>query len=187
MNAIENEQLCSQCVQAFMHGSDRLGSVPGLIKGIIETEAWRERKVQTGRIIKLDSFRDLIVLPPLEGWGEDPTKIEAVIRNEAEVLALWEKAIQGNAGRPSNERQPKSVDNINRLSSTGTSRAYTVTRLKSQHPKLFEQVKAGKMSANAAAMKAGFRKKTITVEPTVDGFAKAIHKQLSAEQCHTLN
>ena len=42
MNAIENEQLCSQCAQAFTHGRSRLGSVLGLIKGIIKTEAWSE-------------------------------------------------------------------------------------------------------------------------------------------------
>lgn len=181
MNAIENEQLCSQCAQAFMHGSNRLGSVPGLIKGIIQTEAWRERKVQTGRIIKLKSFRDLIVLPPLEGWGEDLARIEAVIRHDTEVLPMWQKAIAEQGKRND------FCDNITEVKrETGTSRAYTLSRLKSQHSKLFEEVKAGKLSANEAAIKAGFRKKTITVEPTVDGFAKAIQKQLSADECRAL-
>ncbi len=41
----------------------------------------------------------------------------------------------------------------------GTSRAYNLNRLKREAPELFEEVKAGNMTANAAAIKAGFRKK----------------------------
>jgi len=166
MNAIENEQLCSQCAQAFIHGSDRLGSVPGLIKGIIETEAWRERKVRTGEIIKLKSFRDLIVLPPLQGWGEDPAKIEAVIRDEAEVLALWREVMT-----PAKHIHHDDTDNIS--ISHGTSRNYTLTRLKSQYPKIYEQVKTGRLSANAGAIKAGFRKNPTVLERLIKLWTKA--------------
>ena len=49
-------------------------------------------------------------------------------------------------------------DNIKKHE-TGTSRAYNLNRLKREAPELFEEVKAGNMSANAAAIKAGFRKK----------------------------
>ena len=68
----------------------------------------------------------------------------------------------------------------------GNKRDYILTRLKKDHPKLFEQVKAGELSAHAAALKAGFRKRAITIEPTVEGFARAIRKQLSNQQCREL-
>lgn len=38
-------------------------------------------------------------------------------------------------------------------------KAYTLDRLQRESPELFEQVKAGELSANAAAIKAGFRKR----------------------------
>jgi hypothetical protein len=38
----------------------------------------------------------------------------------------------------------------------------------------------GELSANAAAIQAGFRRKKIQIEPTVDGFRRAISKHLSA-------
>ena len=37
-------------------------------------------------------------------------------------------------------------------------RAYTLRRLEKDHPELFQQVCAGELSANAAAIEAGFRK-----------------------------
>ena len=47
---------------------------------------------------------------------------------------------------------------------TGTSKAYTLTRLKKNEPELFQQVVAGELSANAAAIKAGWRKKPTPLE-----------------------
>lgn len=152
MNPVENEQICSSAALAILHGSGRLANVPGLIKRILKEEMWRERKVRTGKIVKLDSFCDLIVKKPLDGWGEDPAKVEAIIRDDPEVLAMWRDAMKEQGKR--NDL----VDNINEVRPKGTSREYTLSRLRSQHPKIFEEVKAGKLSANAAAIKAGFRK-----------------------------
>lgn len=41
----------------------------------------------------------------------------------------------------------------------GNSKAYTVSRLKRDRPDLFEKVVAGELSANKAAIEAGFRRK----------------------------
>ena len=52
------------------------------------------------------------------------------------------------------------TDNIsNGLVDHGTSKAYTVSRLKRDRPDLFEKVVAGELSANKAAIEAGFRRK----------------------------
>ena|GEM_PF-6442133 len=63
-------------------------------------------------------------------------------------------------------------DNIMDCSSQGTSRSYTLTRLSKDRPDLFEKVVEGDMSANAAAIEAGFRPKTrgsISLEAAVVG------------------
>jgi hypothetical protein len=46
---------------------------------------------------------------------------------------------------------------INALSSQGNSKSYTVSRLKRDRPDLFERVVAGELSANRAAIEAGYR------------------------------
>jgi hypothetical protein len=158
MNAIENQQLCSGCIQAILHGGNMLSTVPKTLKRIIETEAWLERRVGNGRIVKLNNLRELITKKPLDGWGEDPAKIEAIIRDDHEVLTMWREAMKTHGNRYS-----LNGDNIN-LQEKGTSRSYTDSRLKRQYPDLFELVKAGKLSANAAAIKAGWRKKKTPLE-----------------------
>ena len=51
------------------------------------------------------------------------------------------------------------VNNINELTRTsGTSKSYTISRLKKHRPDLFAKVVANELSANAAAIQAGFRK-----------------------------
>ncbi len=88
--------------------------------------------------------------------------MESVIRDDAEVLAMWREAMKPAPGR----NQHSSDDNVNDAPTPkGNSRAYTVARLQKQNPGLFEEVKAGRMSANAAAIAAGIvRVKTATHE-----------------------
>jgi hypothetical protein len=54
------------------------------------------------------------------------------------------------------------VDNIN-LIKGGTNPVYTLRRLKRDNPELAERVVNGELSANAAAIQAGFRKPTKTI------------------------
>ena len=55
----------------------------------------------------------------------------------------------------------------------GTSRAYTLTRLKNERPDLFERVKAKEISANAAAIEAGWRKKATHLDTLQRAWQKA--------------
>ena len=60
----------------------------------------------------------------------------AVIKDDPEVLPMFEKAMQdGEGGRPK-KGSMKLVDNINRFSSTGTSKAYTLSRLQKDNPEI---------------------------------------------------
>lgn len=58
----------------------------------------------------------------------------------------------------------------------GTSPAYALRRLKRDNPELAEKVIGGKLSANAAAIEAGFRTKTITVPLDVERAAATLRR-----------
>lgn len=68
---------------------------------------------------------------------------------------MFRDAIKGEPGRPGKgcESQP------NKTAKGTGNKAYTCERLSKVAPELFEEVKAGRMSANAAAIQAGIRKK----------------------------
>jgi hypothetical protein len=67
----------------------------------------------------------------------------------------------GKLGRPKKgEEKPSN----RRISHYGTNTAYTLARLDRDRPDLAAQVRAGELSANAAAIKAGWRKKLSALE-----------------------
>ena len=173
MNEIEKGQLCDSVMSAIHHGLGNLETVPALLRRIIENKAWEARQVKMHGVVQLANLRELITKEPMAGWGENPDRIEALIRDDVEVLAMWEKAMQIKPGPKEKPNPDNSVDNINRTARKGTSKAYTVSRLQREAPELFAQVAAGTISANAAAIKAGFRKKLKPLDILRQAWAKA--------------
>lgn len=163
LNEIELGQLVDTAYGSYREAGSGLKYFPALMKKIISNKAW-EKRVKQGKVIELSSLRDLITKAPIEGWGEDPAKIEALIRDDVEALAMWREGMTEEPGNPtgSNQYQEKESGISNNITIStpdrGTSRSYTVARLKQQAPELFEKVVSGELSANAAAIQAGFRK-----------------------------
>lgn len=145
-----------ELVQSFWNavdqGSSRLQSLPGLIKKILQTEAWR-RRMHKGRLFEHDRFLDFLTTKPFAGCGYDPTQVEALIKDDPETLAMWRKAVTAAEGRPKTGYNVTSKERV-----TGNSRAYTLDRLSRESPGLYEAVCRGELSANRAAIEAGFRK-----------------------------
>ncbi|MGA9240509.1 MAG: hypothetical protein WBW03_00805, partial [Silvibacterium sp.] len=77
-----------------------------------------------------------------------------LLRDDKAVLEEWREATTRLSQRP-----VKSHDNIMPFARQGTSLSYTLSRLKRKKPDLFMRVVNGELSANAAAIEAGWRKK----------------------------
>jgi hypothetical protein len=84
----------------------------------------------------------------MAGCGWPPEKVEALIKDDPAVLAMWREAVTPQHGGDRTDVPSKS--DIITLDGRGTSKAYTVARLKREAPALFADVCAGKLSANAA-------------------------------------
>ena len=172
MNEIEKAELAKTTVQCFTGLKGSLDNFPALLKKVIEERAW-ERRLHNGRLIELSSLRELVTLKPLEGWGQNPAKIEAVIKDNAEVLAMWREEMKGEPGRP------KTGDNVTPIErpDKGNSKAYTLSRLKRENAELCNQVVEGELSANAAAIKAGWRKVKSPLEQLNQWWSKASQEE----------
>ena len=176
MNDIEKGQLCDATMSAIYYGCSKLDSIPALIRRIIENRAWECRQVKMRGVVQLANLREMITRKPMEGWGEDPNKIEALLKHDPEVLVLWREAMKQESGARNDL-----VDNINEVKlSKGTSRSYTVSRLQRESPALFAQVVAKTLSANAAAIQAGWRKKPTVVDQFAALWKKATKDQRDA-------
>jgi hypothetical protein len=171
MNEIETEQLCDIALGCFRDGIGGLEHLPPLIEKIIDNRAWERRRIRTGAVVECGSLAELITAKPLKGWGESAEKVEAVLKSHPAVLAKFRNAMK----RKANQHTCK-VDNVTPpqdRQQKGNSKAYTCERLMRDAPELFAEVEAGRLSANAAAIAAGIRKKPSQAEIAVKAFRKA--------------
>ena len=121
----------------------------------------------------------------MRGLGEKLSDIERLIADDAESLVrLRELIVAGHGG----DRKSENIkaDNVSldsdlftapesrkKKADAGNSRAYTLCRLKNERPDLFERVVAKELTANRAAVEAGWRKTETTLETLQRGWRKA--------------
>ena len=109
MTPVGNGDLCKMAMQCFRKVDGSISSFPGLMKKIIREKAW-ERREHNGRIYELPSLLDLVTRKPLEGWGEDPKAIEALLKSDPEALDLWEEATgRKRGGNGANQYKAKTA------------------------------------------------------------------------------
>ena len=97
LNEIERGQLCQTTIESLYEATGGLRQFPALLKKVIATRAWERRTVH-GKVIELESLRELIMAKPVSGWGEDPAKVEAVIRDDPEALAAFREEMKHQGG-----------------------------------------------------------------------------------------
>lgn len=154
LNEIERGQLCQSTIESLYEATGGLRQFPSLLKKVIATRAWERRTVH-GKVVELSSLRELITAKPVSGWGEDPSKVEAVIRDDPEALAAFREAMK-HQGERTDIRD--NITEVEPPSATGTSRAYSISRVQREcDPQTVAAVMAGEMSPNAALVKAGVR------------------------------
>jgi len=174
LNEIELGDLCQSAIECFSTATGRISQFPKMLARVIETRAW-ERREHFGRVIELPGLRDLITRKPIEGWGEDPSKIEAVIRDEPAILAAFREAMKGKPGRKP-KPAGKTDNNVIPLDTPqGNARAFSIDRVQRLcDAETVEAVMAGEMSPNAALVRAGIRENRQVYLPRDP--AKAVEK-----------
>jgi hypothetical protein len=86
---------------------------------------------------------------PPEGWGEDPKKIEALIKDDPQALSMWDDEMKGSHGGDHGNQYAKKVgksDNIT-LGKRGNSKAHSLSVLKRKAPDMFQAVRKRKAKA----------------------------------------
>jgi len=155
----ENGQLVD-ALRIALSQTEGLDSTPAILRRVLDEDAWRDRiEHRTGEAYTFQTFEEFAEAMPLDGLGMRVGDIQAIlkVRDEHDLLRRLDEACKGKPG-------PKSVDNIHRTKRpSGTERSRALARLHRERRDLYDQVLAGELSANAAAIEAGFRKPTASV------------------------
>ena len=152
----------SNLQMALNEGEHGLSAVPGHIKKIIREDMWQDRIVQaTGERARYDQFAEFIADSPPDGLGTDVDMLKRMCEDDEEALHLLREVVTGEAG---DNQHTEVSDNIrDQKPSGGTSKDYTLDRLAREDAELYERVVEGEMSANQAAIEAGFRDKKASI------------------------
>jgi hypothetical protein len=124
------------------------------------------------------TFREFIEAPLFKGLGENVEDLRRLLADDklaAMQFAGLTTAPRGGANNPKGSNQHQKVVNADNVSIdqdlfpppkppkkkavAGNSCDYTLVRLKNERPDLFERVVAKELTANRAAIEAGWRKK----------------------------
>ncbi len=151
--AIEHGDICNSAIQSFMRLHGSITNFPGLLKKIIRMKAW-ENRIAFDQPVQLKSLRELICEPPIRGWGEDPKRIEAVLRDDAEALAMYREAMKHQGQRVDLGNNVPEVERPDR----GNSRSYSIARVQRECDAVtVAAVLKGEVSPHRALVKAGLR------------------------------
>ncbi len=159
MSAAEaNSVLVEALGSSLRRGGNALESVPGLLKRTLQEGAWREFTTPRGEVVRYERFVDFVVTPPTAGLGADVDLVRRIVAPDAEAADLLDRALQNVAHRPAG-----TVDIVNTSRPNGNAQSTALRRLRKDAPELHAEVVAGRISAHAAMVQAGFRPKTVSV------------------------
>lgn len=168
---VEGGQMVESLGISVRYGGSGLDNVPGLLKWVLENDAWREFVTPQGVTVTHDRFVDFVTTEPIRGLGTDLDMVERIVGTEdPELLDMLRDAQRVGKGRRTNVQPAGSADGGNGqrpsppgINRGGSDRGYIAGRLKRERPDLFDAVRDGTMTLHGAAVAAGFRPRATSV------------------------
>lgn len=180
-DTVKNFWAVRDLASSISSGGRALANVPDAVKQVIATDAWRHYLTDSGREFHHDNFESFATTAPFGGLGcKDIGQLDRLCADDPEARRLLQEVRKGKRGRKPPEEKPTNGRKLNPIH--GNTQGYTLDRLHRDHPELYRRVVDGELSANAAAIEAGFRKRLVQVEPTVDGVFRMVQKRFTDEQ-----
>ena len=173
-----NDTVVGHLTAAMRSGEMGLRNVPGLVRAVIEREAWRAREVERlgGNVVRFDRFVDFVKTAPLEGLGATEKLLRNLVRDDAVTARLLDEALVGKRGGDRKSEQARiKRDNVTNDPPVerGNARPYALRKLRKDRPDLLAAVERGEKSPHRAMVEAGFRKQPTDLERLERAWANA--------------
>lgn len=163
--------------QAMKYGEGNLREVPGLLKKLLKHEMWREFTTPLGKVVTHDRFDSFLATPPMEGLGVSYDLVRRIVAEDLEAVDLLDSAVQAKRGGDQSKD-----DNVT-FAPNGNAQDQALRKLRKDRPDLHAEVIAGRISAHAAMVNAGFRHRTATIRcDDPQAAVRTLLKHYTAEQ-----
>lgn len=159
-------------------GGSALESVPHQLKALLRSGDWRLFVTRLGKEVRHERFADFVTTQPLAGLGASVATVRKLLVDDVEALDLLDQAVQGRRGE-----RTDLVPNIHEVERpAGTTRDRALRKLRKDAPELHADVLAGRLTAHAAMVKAGYRPATFTVRAdSPEAVAATLRRRLDAD------
>lgn len=174
-------ELVAEASKAVHYG---LHDVAHKIALVIKNEAWRRFELPTREIVEHLSFAAFVASPAPRGLETDVDTVRRVCRDDATYLDIVDRALQVDQRPGQRTDLVRNAHKVDRPAS-GT-RERSLRRLRKDRPDLHAEVLAGNLTAHAAMIQAGFRRRTITVPVDIERAAQALRRHFDAEELKAL-
>lgn len=183
---IRNGTRITIAYHALHKGEAGLDNLPLVLEQIGDEKMYKRFvHPETGQILENESFRDFVYSSPPKGLGTKQETIYRLCKDNERVLSKVTTWLTGRHGGDRHSDNFKS-NNVTLESRRGNSPTYALRKLRKDAPRLHEKVIEGQLSAHAAMVEAGFRKKTITIAVDPESAARSIRKAFSKDQIMVL-
>lgn len=182
MNAdpVANNVLVEALASSLRRGGNSLADVPGLLERVLAEESWRHFVTRRGEPVDHERFSEFVTTPPLKGLGAtdelidriaEPSKYPRLARQLREVRKV------GRGKRTDLRPSGKSP-----LGHGSHDTSYQAERLAREAPEEYAAVERGERTLHAAAIRAGIRKRCISIQiDSAESAAQSLRKHMSPD------
>lgn len=184
MNTAGHWTVVREVIHSTTDGAMILSAMPGIVRRLLDEEAWRKFEAPGAGTVEHDSFTEFMEDKPPRGLDGKRAQLLALCGSDGELTNRVKRLL-------SEEVEPLAEHGVNQYGdgatkSSGANTAdYVVARLKRDDPILAEQVVRGEITANAAARAAGIRRPRIVLS-TPERIVKSLRKHLDDATLHRL-
>lgn len=157
-----------EVISSTASGADVMSALPGLVRQLLDEEAWREFAIPGGSTVRHETFGAFVKADPPKGLGGRKAQLVALCGADEkladQVQARLREEVAQAAPHGGNRRSDEFQDGTTILKSSRSNDAeHTIARLKRDDPDLARQVTSGEVSAYAAARSKGWKPPRIQV------------------------
>jgi hypothetical protein len=187
----EAGRIVYEAISMESRGIGSINVIPVQIIRIIKDGLWKQYFMENiEEMVENKSFVEFIEKAHPRGMNSNIKQLRGLLQQSTdrmadEALKLFEDAVTQKPlpvkGKETGRGKDRN-DSIISIAVQGTDKDYTIRRLKRDRPDLAEKVINGELSANAAAIEAGFRTKTVTMPLEPKRAAETLKRHFTKKQ-----
>lgn len=173
-----------EVISSTSSGADVMSALPGLVRQLLDDEAWREFTIPGGRTVQHSTFGGFVQAEPPKGLGGRRNQLAALCGTDEKLATRVRALLLEEAAPPASHggdrRSERFQDCGTNLKAKPDSSDHIVGRLRQADPALAEKVIRGEVTPNAAAREKGWRKPRIVLS-TPERIAGSLRKHMPRE------